>query len=93
MRQAGYLAAACIFALDNNVERLHDDHRRAKQLENLLLSLPYVEAVMPVQTNLVFFSLKPEMPTKNFLHKLLENNIHAMADNMMAKVEKVLREM
>ena len=108
MRQAGYLAAACKYALDNNGERLRDDHRRAKQLENLLLSLPYVEAVMPVQTNLVFFSLKSEMPAKDFLHKLLENDIHAMAlapqeirfvthlditDEMMAKVEKVLREM
>ena len=106
MRQAGYLAAACIYALDNNVERLRDDHRRAKQLENLLLSLPYVEAVMPVQTNLVFFSLKSEMPAKDFLHKLLENKIHAMAlapqeirfvthlditDEMMIKVEKVLK--
>ncbi len=108
MRQAGYLAAACIYALDNHVERLRDDHRRAKQLENLLLSLPYVEAVMPVQTNLVFFSLKPEMPVKSFLHQLLENDIHALAlapqevrfvthlditDEMMDKVEKVLKEM
>lgn len=108
MRQAGYLAAACIYALNNNVERLRDDNRRAKQLENLLLSLPYVEAVMPVQTNLVFFSLKPEMPAIDFLQKLRENDIHAMAlgpnevrfvthlditDDMMAKVEKVLRDM
>jgi threonine aldolase len=108
MRQAGYLAAACIYSLDYNIDRLRDDHRRAKQLENLLLSLPYVDAVMPVQTNLVFFSLKPEMPAKNFLHKLLENDIHALAlapqevrfvthlditDEMMVKVEKVLKDM
>jgi threonine aldolase len=107
MRQAGYLAAACIFALDNNVVRLRDDHRRAKQLESLLLSLPYVESVVPVQSNLVFFSLKPVMPAKDFLQKLRDNDIHAMAlapqevrfvthlditDEMMAKVEKVLRD-
>jgi len=106
MRQAGYLAAACIYALDNNVERLRDDHHKAKQLESLLLSLPYVESVMPVQTNLVFFKLKPEMPVADFLKTLRENDIHAMAlapqevrfvthlditDEMMIKVEKVLR--
>lgn len=106
MRQAGYLAAACIYALDFNVHRLSDDHRRAKQLEKLLLSMPYVEAVIPVQTNLVFFSLKPTMPANNFLQKLRENDIHAMAlgpnevrfvthldisDEMMAKVESTLK--
>ena len=108
MRQAGYLAAACIYALDHHVERLREDHRRAKQLESLLLSLPYVDSVMPVQTNLVFFSLKPEMPSKDFLQKLRANDIHAMAlapqqirfvthlditDDMMARVEKALKEM
>jgi threonine aldolase len=108
MRQAGYLAAACIYALDNNVERLRDDHRKAKQLESLLQSLTYVESVIPVQTNLVFFSLKPEMPASKFLQTLRENDIHAMAlapqevrfvthlditDEMMVKVQKVLKEM
>jgi threonine aldolase len=107
MRQAGYLAAACIYALDNNVERLRDDHRKAKQLERLLHSLPYVKDVIPVQTNLVFFSLKPEMPADAFLKTLRDNDIHAMAlapqevrfvthlditDEMMVKVEKVLKE-
>jgi len=108
MRQAGYLAAACIYALDNNVERLSEDHSKAKQLETMLLSLPYIQAVVPVQTNLVFFSLKPEMPASDFLKKLRENNIFAMAlapqeirfvthlditDAMMDKVETVLMAM
>ena len=108
MRQAGYLAAACIYALDNNVERLREDHRKAKQLESLLKSLPYVEDVMPVQTNLIFFNLKPEMQAKDFLQKLRDSDIHAMAlapqevrfvthlditDEMMVKVEQVLMEM
>ena len=108
MRQAGYLAAACIYALDNNVERLSEDHSKAKQLETMLLSLPYIQAVVPVQTNLVFFSLKPEMPAADFLKKLRENNIFAMAlapqeirfvthlditDAMMDKVETVLMAM
>jgi threonine aldolase len=108
MRQAGYLAAACIYALDNHVERLREDHNKAKQLESLLQSLSYVESVMPVQTNLVFFTLKPEMPVADFLETLRLNDIHAMAlapqqvrfvthlditDEMMDKVKKVLKEL
>ncbi len=108
MRQAGYLAAACIYALDNHVERLREDHRRAKELESLLQALPYVEEVTPVQTNLVFFSLKASMPVDQFLRKLRENDIYAMAlapqqvrfvthldisDEMMEKVKTVLKEM
>lgn len=108
MRQAGYLAAACIYAIDNHVERLREDHLRAKQLETTLNSLSYIEAVIPVQTNLVFFSLKPSMPVDKFLSKLRENDIYAMAlapqqvrfvthlditDEMMEKVTGVLRSM
>jgi len=106
MRQAGYLAAACIYALDNHVERLRDDHRRARQLEEILLSLPYVESVIPVHTNLVFFCLKPTMPVQAFLAKLKENNIHALqlapqevrfvthldiTDEMIVKTAEILR--
>lgn len=108
MRQAGYLAAACIYALDNHVERLHDDHKKAKHLESLLQSLPYIESVIPVQTNLVFFTLKTEMPTDLFLRNLKDNDIHALAlapqqirfvthlditDEMMVEIETVLRKM
>ena len=108
MRQAGYLAAACIYALDNHVERLRDDNAKARKLEQILLSLPYVDSVIPVQSNLVFFKLKPEMPEKTFLQKLQDQDIYAMAlapqevrfvthlditDEMMQKVEKVLNEL
>ncbi len=108
MRQAGYLAAACIYAIDNHVERLCEDHLRAKQLETTLNSLSYIETVIPVQTNLVFFSLKPSMPVDKFLSKLRENDIYAMAlapqqvrfvthlditDEMMEKVAGVLSSM
>ena len=108
MRQAGYLAAACIYALDNHVDRLREDNAKARKLEQILLSLPYVDSVIPVQSNLVFFRLKPEMPEKAFLQKLRDQDIHAMAlapqevrfvthlditDEMMVKVEKVLKEM
>ncbi len=57
MRQSGLLAAACIYALENNVERLKDDHLRAKQLADTLATLPWVKRVLPVATNIVIFEV------------------------------------
>jgi threonine aldolase len=53
MRQAGFIAAAGIYALENNIDRLKEDHRRAKILGEILSSLPYVKEVMLVETNIV----------------------------------------
>ena len=58
MRQAGILAAAGIYALENNIERLKDDNDRAKAVADILSQLSYVDYVMPVKTNIVIFSLK-----------------------------------
>lgn len=60
MRQAGILAAAGIYAIENNIERLKDDNNRAKRLGKFLETLPYVESVRPVKTNIVIFSLKDQ---------------------------------
>lgn len=57
MRQAGYLAAAGIYALDNNVERLREDHQRARALGDALQGAHFVSEVMPVDTNIVIFSV------------------------------------
>ena len=57
MRQAGYLAAAGLYALDHHVERLKEDHQRAKQLGVALQEAAYVTEVMPVDTNVVIFTL------------------------------------
>ena len=38
MRQIGYLAAAGLYALDNNIDRLAEDHKKAKEIEQLLSS-------------------------------------------------------
>ncbi len=53
MRQAGYLAAAGIYALDNNRERLKEDHQRAKELGKALQKASFVKGVMPIDTNIV----------------------------------------
>jgi len=75
MRQAGYLAAAGIYALDHNIQRLKEDHRRARQLRDLLVSLRYVDEVMPVETNIIIFKLKPEMDTDHFIGQLGKQGI------------------
>lgn len=55
MRQAGFLAAAGIYALDHHVNRLAEDHQHAKALAAALQQTGYVESVMPVETNIVLF--------------------------------------
>jgi threonine aldolase len=58
MRQAGVLAAAGLYALQNHVERLKEDHANARALEQGLAQLPGVR-VAPAQTNMVFMSVEP----------------------------------
>jgi threonine aldolase len=57
MRQAGYLAAAGIYALENNVERLTEDHDHAKQISAALAKKDFVGKIMPVETNIVIFEV------------------------------------
>lgn len=79
MRQSGYLAAAGLFALKHHVERLRDDHARAKAVEAELRSLPYVASVLPVETNIIVFSLTDSMSADAFLAKLRERQVRALS--------------
>ncbi len=79
MRQAGVLAAACIYALDNNVDRLKEDHRRAKELGKVLQSLPYMASVLPVDSNIIIFTLSSKMPSDTFVQKLNESGIRCVS--------------
>ncbi|TNE53049.1 MAG: low-specificity L-threonine aldolase [Bacteroidetes bacterium] len=58
MRQAGFLAAAGIYALDHHVERLKKDHEHARELERCLQDLDWVASVIPVESNIVVPVLK-----------------------------------
>ncbi len=78
MRQAGYLGAAGIYALNHNIDRLSDDHKRAKVLADTLSELSMVERVLPAETNIVMFVLKPAMPQREFLKKLAVQNVLAV---------------
>lgn len=75
MRQAGYLAAAGIYALQNNINRLQDDHKRAKELGETLKALSWVDDVEDVETNIVIFSVKQPITDIQVMEKLKEKGI------------------
>lgn len=78
MRQAGFLAAAGIYALDNHINRLKEDHTRAKALGNALSSLSWVQSIMPVDTNIVIFTVADHLTPEQVLSKLAEHQIKAI---------------
>lgn len=57
MRQAGYLAAAGIYALQNNIERLAVDHQHARQIAEALIKKDWVGKMLPVETNILIFEV------------------------------------
>jgi threonine aldolase len=71
MRQAGYLAAAGLHALEHHRNRLSEDHRRAAEIGKLLSTKPYVTYVAPVETNIVIFELDPSITTDTEMVKAL----------------------
>lgn len=79
MRQAGYLAAAGIYALDHHVERLKEDNNRAKQIGKTLQTLSYVAHVRPVQSNIVIFDVKLPYTAASYIQSLGEKGIKAVA--------------
>ncbi len=107
MRQVGYLASAAIYALQNHVGRLEQDHAKAIYLEKALQKLGYVEEVMPVETNIVLFKTPSIALAESFLKSLKEKNILAastgggwvrfvthldISEDMLAEVEVVLNQ-
>ena len=77
-RQAGYLAAAGLYALENNVARLADDHARAARLAEALRPLPYVAEILEPETNLLIFRLDEDRLTvPDFLARLAGAGIQA----------------
>ncbi len=75
MRQVGFLAAAGLYALENNIERLQDDHIRAKEIGHVLSTLSIIKKVEPVETNIVIFELNDAINENTFLEKLESNHI------------------
>lgn len=77
-RQAGYLAAAGIYALDHHLLRLRDDHARAQAIGQILQKLPEVEEIYPIETNIVIFRLPQAIQAADYVQQLAAKNIGAV---------------
>jgi len=75
MRQTGFLAAAAIYALDHHVERLADDHLKAKELGRVLQEAAYVTKVEPIETNIIIFYVDEKIGATHFIEKMKDKNI------------------
>ena len=79
MRQAGYLAAAGIYALENNVNRLEEDYLHTKMLETAVAKKDFVGDILPVETNILIFEVKGRYTSPLLTAKLQEHGILAIA--------------
>jgi threonine aldolase len=79
MRQAGFLAAAGIYALENHVERLADDHEHARLLATVLAKKKFIGEILPVETNIVIFEVKGKYSPQQFAEKMKEYDIMMIA--------------
>lgn len=75
MRQAGFLAAAGSYALDHHIERLKTDHLHARILGETLEALPYVDKLLPVDTNIVIIKLQDEINADVYVERMRDNGI------------------
>jgi len=88
MRQAGFLAAAGIYALQNHVTRLSEDHQHAKMIGETIAKKKFVKFVLPVETNIIIFELDDSISAQALVAKLKENNIlgYSIATNRIRLV-------
>lgn len=88
MRQVGYLAAAGLYALDHHIDRLEEDHQKAKEIGEVLSGLPFIKKVEPIETNIVIFEVNDTIREEDFLNRLKDKNIHiiGMGSNKLRMV-------
>ncbi|MDP4703579.1 MAG: beta-eliminating lyase-related protein [Polaribacter sp.] len=75
MRQVGFLASACDYALDHHVERLAEDHQKAKEIGAVLEAVSYVTKVETIETNIVIFYVDAAIGDDNFIQRMKAQNI------------------
>lgn len=75
MRQAGYMAAAGIYALQHNIERLEQDHQHARKIAEALSHKEFTDIILPVETNIIIFSIKPSYSNEEIVQKMRKENI------------------
>jgi threonine aldolase len=79
MRQAGYLAAAGIYALTHNIERLSQDHAHAREIANALAKKDFTGNILPVETNILIFEIKGRLTPGTFVEIIRKENILCIA--------------
>ena len=78
MRQAGFMAATGIYALQHHIKRLELDHMHARQIAEALHNNECIGEIMPVETNIIIFEVKKKYSAKTFSDKLKEHQILAL---------------
>jgi threonine aldolase len=79
MRQAGFMAASGIYALEHHMERLQQDHLHARRIAEALGKKDFVRSILPVETNIIIFETEEDTCTKEMTQKLKEMGILAIA--------------
>lgn len=79
MRQAGFLAAAGIYALDHHIDRLKEDHHHAQLLANALTNRKVIGTILAVETNIVIFEVLPPFTAQQFAQALARESIKVIA--------------
>jgi len=74
MRQIGYMAAAGLYAVENHIDRLIEDHKKAKEIGKVLQKLPFVTDVAPIDTNIVIFTIAKN--EEDFIAEMAAKDIH-----------------
>ena len=75
MRQIGFMAAAGLYAFENHIERLEEDHKKASEIATILSEQSYVKEVEPTETNIVIFYLQENLSEETFMNDLQSQDI------------------
>lgn len=79
MRQAGYLAAAGIYALDHHINRLAQDHAHAQQVAKQLQQLDFIKSLLPVETNILIAEVSGRYTAAGLTEQLKQSGIYCIA--------------
>jgi threonine aldolase len=75
MRQAGFMAAAGLYALDNHLDRLEEDHRHARAIAEALRKKDFIGQILPVETNIVIAETLPPWSPAKFAARMKERGV------------------
>jgi threonine aldolase len=79
LRQAGFMAATGVYALEHHVQRLEEDHRHAREIAGVIEKQSYCGKLYPVETNIILFETALPNQASTLIRKLEEKGIKAIA--------------